>query len=85
MRKLLSPTTCLLQRDEGILLSEFPNNTASEISGFSFIRFSFVLSVRQEAVNTVFDVFGMTRRGTQTQVYQLQSEPSSRHIALCLR
>ena len=47
-----------------------------------FHSISFVLSVRHEAMNTVFDVFDMIWCGNRIQVYQLQSGRSSCNIAL---
>ena len=74
MSKLLSLTICLLHRDEGLSLSVLPNNTKRKIFRLFLHAISFVLSARQNAVNTVFDFFRMTRRGSRTQVCQLRRD-----------
>ena len=63
-------------RDIGIPLSAFPKDTTSELAGFVF-TLSFMLSDKQEAVNTSFsEVFGMTRPGNELGAYRFGGEHS---------
>ena len=58
-------------------LSAFPKDTTSELAGFVF-TLSFMLSAKQEAMNTNFlKSFGMTRPGIELRAYRLGGERST--------
>ena len=62
-------------QDGGIPLSAFPKDTTSELAGF-VCTLSFMLSAKQEAVNTNF-LESLARPGIELRVYRLGGERST--------